>query len=168
MHKTIAPGKSNLVEYIKFSLVIAGIILASYLLYGYGESQGIPEYMRWFMGVFMATFATFKFIGYKTFVATFASYDIVARRFSLYGKLFPFIEISLASLYLLDILPVGRNILVAAVTGIAAIGVFREIYRRKAGVHCACLGNVIKLPLSTVSLVEDVAMFAMAIMMLMV
>ena len=155
-------------EYIKFSLIIAGIIIASYLLYDYGETQGIPEYMRWFMGVFMATFAAFKFIGYKMFVTTFARYDIVAQRFSLYGKLFPFIEMSLASLYLLDILPVGRNILVAIVAGVAAIGVFREVYRRKTNIHCACLGNVIKLPLSTVSLFEDLAMFAMAITMLLI
>ena len=168
MHKTIAHGKSNLVEYIKFSLVVLGIILVSYLLYDYSEARGVPEYMRWFMGVFMATFAAFKFIGYKMFVATFASYDIVARRFNLYGKLFPFIEISLASLYLLDILPVGRNILVAAVTGIAAIGVFRAVYLRKTDIHCACLGNVIQLPLSTISLIEDLAMFAMAITMLMI
>ena len=167
-HNTAAHRKSNLVEYLKFSLVVAGIIIVSYLLYDYSEVQGAPEYMRWFMGVFMATFAIFKFIGYKMFVATFASYDIVAQRFSLYGKLFPFIELSLASLYLLNILPVGRNILVAAVTGIAAIGVFRAVYRRKTDIHCACLGNVIKLPLSTISLVEDLAMFAMAIIMLMV
>ena len=164
----MAHVKSNLVEYIKFSLVIAGIILVSYLLYNYGGVEGIPTYMRWFMGVFMATFAAFKFVGYKTFAATFAGYDIVARRFSFYGKLFPFIEMSLALLYLLDILPVGRNLLVALVTGIAAIGVFREIYRRKSGVHCACLGSIIKLPLSTVSLIEDLAMFVMAIVMLMI
>ena len=157
---------TRFVEYIKFSLIVLGIITVSYLLYGYGEAQGIPEYMRWFMGVFMATFATFKFIGYKMFIATFAKYDIVAQRFGLYGKLFPFIELSLALLYLLNILPVGRNILVALITGIAAIGVFREIYRRKSGIHCACLGNVIKLPLSTVSLIEDLTMFMMAIMML--
>lgn len=153
-------------EYIKFGLVIAGIIIASYLLYDYGEVRGIPEYMRWFMGVFMATFAAFKFIGYKMFVATFIRYDIVAQRFSFYGKLFPFIEMSLALLYLLNILPVGRNILVAVVTGIAAVGVCREVYRRKTNIHCACLGNIIKLPLSTVSLIEDLAMFAMAIAML--
>ncbi len=161
-------GKSNTVEYIKYGFVIAGIILASYLLYNHGETSGIPEYMRWFMGVFMATFAVFKFIGYKAFAAAFANYDIVARRFSLYGKLFPFIQVSLALLYLLDVLPVGRNILVAAITGIAAIGVFKEVKKRKTGVHCACLGNIIKLPLSTVSLIEDVTMFVMAITMLMI
>ena len=164
----MACGKSNLSEYIKFSLVVLGIIIVSYLLYDYNGIQGIPEYMRWFMGVFMAIFAAFKFIDYKMFVATFANYDIVARRFSLYGKLFPFIEVSLALLYLLNILPVGRNILVAIITGIATIGVLRAIYRRKADIHCACLGNVIKLPLSTISLVEDLAMFTMAIMMLLI
>ena len=167
-HNKMTHGKSSFIEYIKFGLIIAGIIIASYLLYASGETGGIPEYMRWLMGVFMATFAAFKFIGYKMFVATFAGYDIVAQRFSLYGKLFPLIEMSLALLYLLNVLPVGRNILVAVVTGTAAIGVFREIYQRKTGIHCACLGNVIKLPLSTVSLIENVSMFAMATAMLMI
>ena len=161
-------GKSNTIEYIKYGFVITGIILASYLFYSYGGRGGIPEYMRWFMGVFMATFAIFKFIGYKAFATAFANYDIVAQRFSLYGKLFPFIQMFLALLYLIDILPIGRNILVAAITGIAAIGVFKEVRKRKTGIHCACLGNIIKLPLSTVSLIEDVAMFIMAIIMLMI
>ena len=163
----MAHEKSNTVEYIKYGFVITGIILASYLFYSYGGRGGILEYMRWFMGVFMATFAVFKFIGYKAFAAAFANYDIVTQRFSFYGKLFPFIQIFLALLYLIDILPIGRNILVAAITGIAAIGVFKEVRKRKTGIHCACLGNIIKLPLSTVSLIEDVAMFIMAIIMLM-
>jgi hypothetical protein len=38
--------------------------------------------------------------------------------------------------------------------------------KRRAGIHCACLGNVIKLPLSTVSLVEDIGMGLMAAAML--
>ena len=131
-------------EYIKFSLIIVGIIIVSYLLYNYGETRGTPEYMRWFMGVFMATFAAFKFIGYKMFVTTFAKYDIVAQRFRFYGKLFPFIEMSLASLYLFNILPVGRNVLVAIVAGVAAIGVFREVYRRKNQHSLRMLGQCYK------------------------
>jgi hypothetical protein len=49
--------------------------------------------------------------------------------------------------------------------GVGTIGVYQEI-KKRSGVHRACLGNVIKLPLSTVSLIEDVGMGLMAMFML--
>ena len=159
-------SRTDSFEYLKFGLVIAAIFLASYLLYGQSGISGATEYMRWFMGVFMATFAAFKLTGYRTFATAFAGYDIIARRFSAYARLFPFIELSLALLYLLDWLPAGRDILVVLISGTAAIGVFKEIYRGKSGLGCACLGNVIKLPLSSISLIENLGMLVMASMML--
>ena len=153
---------SSTTEYIKFFVVIFGIISVSIALSSISESGGIQEYLRWFMGVFMVTFAAFKFIGYKSFSTMFAGYDVVAKRFSFYGKLFPFIQLALGLLYLMNLLPDARHALVLVVAGVSSIGVFKEISKRKSGVHCACLGNVIKLPLSTVSFVEDAGMFVMA------
>jgi hypothetical protein len=49
--------------------------------------------------------------------------------------------------------------------GIGAIGVIRAL---KAGldVRCACMGTVLDVPLSTVTLTEDIAMGLMALSML--
>jgi hypothetical protein len=80
---------------------------------------------------------------------------------------FPFIEAFLGFWYLLSEGPVHLNVLTMFITGTAAIGVYKEVVRKPGSKFmCACLGNIIRLPLSKVSLVENVAMFAMASLML--
>lgn len=158
--------KSHTNEYIKFGVVMAGIVAASFALQDMSGQDGFAESLRYFMGVFMVVFASFKLIGYKMFVMMFPGYDIVAKRFKAYAYAFPLIQMALGLAYLVDVLPVTRDVIVLLFTGLASIGVFQEVYKRKSGVHCACLGNVIKLPLSTVSFIEDVGMFVMAATML--
>lgn len=164
-HHHMASAKSDAVEYVKFVAVLAGIFLASwYLQNRYGDS--VESWMGYFMGMFFVIFAAFKLIGYRMFVEMFAGYDIIAKRFKPYGYLYPAIELGLGILYLANFIPGTRDVLTLIVMAVGSIGVFQEIYHRRSGIRCACLGNVIKLPLSTVSLVEDVGMAAMAIAML--
>jgi hypothetical protein len=164
-HEEMVHGESSTKEYIKFALVlitIVGISAAINTIFGDG---GWMEFMRWFMGVFLAVFASFKFLGYRMFAQMFAGYDVIAKRFMPYAYAYPFIEVGLAVLYLGDIAPLARDIFTVIFMSVSAVGVLQEI-RKKSGVHCACLGNVIKLPLSTVSLIEDVGMGGMALIML--
>ena len=151
------------VEYLKFFGVIIGSSIAAYLFAG---THDWMELMRWFMGVFFVVFAAFKFAGYKMFVMMFQGYDIVAKRFKAYANAYPFIEALLGLSFIMNLAPLPRNLLTLAIMSVAAVGVFQEIYHRRSGVYCACLGNIIKLPLSTVSLVENVTMAAMAFVML--
>lgn len=159
------PSESSLIEYLKFALVILSIVLLSWWLNGNWGAGGWSEYLRWFMGVFFMVFAAFKLIGYNMFVMMYPGYDIVARRFKAYAYAYPFIELGLGLLYLADMIPVLREIITVVIMGVGSIGVFQEI-KRRSGIHCACLGNIIKLPLSTVSLVEDVGMGLMALVMI--
>lgn len=152
-------------EIVKFILVIAGITAVSWILYLNFGQTGLTEYLNWFMGVFFAVFASFKFIGYKMFVMMFAGYDVIAKRSKIYAHAYPFIEASLAIVYLFNLLPTARDWITLVVMGVSAIGVAQEI-KKRSGIHCACLGNVIKLPLSTVSLVEDVGMGLMALFLI--
>lgn len=159
-----ATSANNAVEYLKFAGVIAFIILASVLIYNFWS--GAHSWMPIFMGAFLVTFAGFKLAGYKMFVMMFSGYDLIAKKSKLYARAYPFIELLLGVAFLFNFLPIASNILVILLLGIGSIGVFQEIYHRRSGFYCACLGNIIKLPLSTVSLVEDVTMVAMAIAML--
>lgn len=163
-HHVIA-GESSPKEYAKFVLVIAGITGTSTALHYLIGTPGADDWMRWFMGVFFVVFASFKLVGYRMFAMMFAGYDIVAKRFRTYAYAYPFIELGLGLLYLTNAVPMARDVLTLLVMSIGSIGVYQEI-RRRSGIHCACLGNVIKLPLSTVSLVEDVGMGLMAAIML--
>ncbi len=158
-------SESSLIEYLKLALVIISITVSAGILnsnYGLG---GWQEYLRWFMGVFFVVFATFKLIGYQMFAMMFAGYDVVAKRFKTYSYIYPFIELGLGVLYLTDFLPLTRDIATVTIMGIGTIGVTQEI-KKRSGIHCACLGNIIKLPLSTVSLIEDAGMGLMAAVML--
>jgi hypothetical protein len=158
-------AESSAREYTKFALVVWFILLASlWPTYADGLASA-DEWMRWFMGFFLVTFAGFKFIGFEMFALMFAEYDIVAKRSRLYALAYPFIEFGLGVLYLADLGAPARDAVTLAVMAVGAVGVWRAIAARR-GVHCACLGNVIKLPLSSVSLVEDLAMGAMAAFML--
>ena len=156
-------GEYSPTELGKFVLVLVGITMVSFVLWG--GNGGWLEYLRWFMGVFFITFAGFKLAGYQMFAEMFAGYDVVAKRFKPYAYAYPFIELALGMVYLADLLPVVRDVIALAVMAIGTVGVAQEI-RRRSGIHCACLGNIIKLPLSTVSLVEDVGMGVMAAVML--
>lgn len=159
-------AESSAREYVKFGLVVWFIFLASlWPTYADGVANA-QEWMRWFMGFFLATFAAFKFIGYDMFPVMFAEYDPIAKRSRLYARTYPFIEFGLGVLYLGNLGGRTRDALTLAVTAIGAVGVWGAISARRSAVHCACLGNVIKLPLSSVSLVEDLAMGAMAAMLL--
>jgi hypothetical protein len=47
----------------------------------------------------------------------------------------------------------------------SALGVIKAV-ANKTQIQCACLGTVFKLPMSTVTIVEDVGMVLMAVLML--
>jgi hypothetical protein len=165
MIRVMVESQSSIREYVKFSSLIVVIILVSlFLKLRYGH-DGYIDYLRWFMGIFFVVFALFKLVGYRMFTLMFSGYDIIARRFKPYSYAYPFIELLLGILYLTNQGARTLDTVTILVMGAGSIGVFQEIGRR-SGIHCACLGNIIKLPLSTVSFVEDVGMGLMAIAML--
>jgi hypothetical protein len=51
------------------------------------------------------------------------------------------------------------------VMGFSSIGVIQSVVSKKK-IQCACLGAVFNLPMSTVTIIEDLLMVAMAIFML--
>lgn len=151
-------------DYLKFAGIIAGIFLISwlYLRLAAGDFSGL-EYTRIFMGVFFLVFAGFKLLDLKGFAASYQMYDIIAKRIRIYAYLYPFIELGLGLGYFLNVPFTDAATLV--IMAIGAIGVARQLLRGSK-IKCACLGTFIKLPLTTVSLIEDLAMGVMAAILL--
>lgn len=162
-HNHIQPLESP-IEYAKFAAVIIAILVASLVLASWRD-WSVMGFMAQFMGVFFITFGAFKLAGLQMFVITYRGYDILAKRFKFWAWAFPFIEIALGLSYLAIGNNLWLNIITIFVTGLAGIGVAKEL-RRKSDFKCACLGSVIRLPLSKVSLVENLAMFGMAVYMI--
>lgn len=162
-HNHIQPLESP-IEYVKFAAVIFGIGIISLLLASWRD-WSVMGFMIQFMGVFFITFGVFKLLGLQMFVITYRGYDILAKRFKFWAWAFPLIEIILGLSYLALGNNLWLNTITILITGLAGIGVAKEL-QRKSDFKCACLGSVIRLPLSKVSLVENLAMFGMAAYMI--
>jgi hypothetical protein len=119
------------------------------------------ETMRYFMAGFFLVFAFFKLLDVRAFATAYAGYDLLAARWKGWGLVYPFVELALGMAYLANYNPVLTSWVTIIVMGFSAIGVVRAVLS-KTQIQCACLGTVFKLPMSTVTIVEDVGMVLMA------
>ena len=122
-------------------------------------------WMRLFMAGFFVVFAGFKLLDVRGFSDSYRMYDVVAERLPIWGLLYPFVELGLGLAYLTDVAPFWTNVVTIVVLGVSAIGVIQTVLDKRA-IRCACLGTGFNLPMSTVTIVEDVGMVAMAAAML--
>ena len=155
---------SWLATYSPLLLILAYILGASVLVQvGMGGAASIngPETMRYFMAGFFVVFSFFKLLDVNAFADAYSGYDLLARRWRGWGLIYPFVELALGIAYLAHFSPVLTHWVTILVMGFSAIGVIRAV-SSKTRIQCACLGTVFKLPMSTVTIVEDVGMVAMA------
>lgn len=169
-HHVMDDSTNQKLEYLKLFLVMVAIVVVSTFIYGVNDAQGfeglnaIEKYLAIFMGVFFVTFAMFKIINIDSFIDGFRMYDLIAKRSKVYAGLYPVLQMFLGvSMFIFASNPIP-HFLAAVLSFIALIGVYFKV-RAKEKIHCACLGNVIKMPLSTISAIEDGLMFVMALYM---
>jgi hypothetical protein len=123
------------------------------------------EWMHDFMGFFLVVFSMFKFFDMPGFADGFQMYDLLAKPFRPYAFVYPFIELGLGLAYLARWNPVVTYSVTIGVMLWGAAGVLLAL-KKGLDINCACMGTVLKVPLSTVALVEDLGMAAMAGVML--
>jgi copper chaperone CopZ len=121
--------------------------------------------MRNFMGGFFILFSLFKIIDLHGFVEGFQSYDLLAQKWKPYAFIYPFLELVLGMLYFANIFPTITNIFTLIIMLIGTLGVAQALLQKRA-IQCACLGTIFKLPMTKVTLAEDLLMGIMALMML--
>jgi len=117
--------------------------------------------MYFFMGYFFLFLSMFKFFDLPGFVKGFATYDLITKRYSLYGYLYPFIEFSLGLSYLAGWHLVVLNSITVVLMAISGAGVLQSVLAGRK-IKCACLGTMLNVPLSTVSILENFGMGSMA------
>lgn len=117
--------------------------------------------MSTFMAGFFLAFSFFKMLDITGFASSYRMYDIVAKRFPAYGKAYPFIELALGVAYGTGWNPLVTNAATLVVMGVSLVGVVQSVLDKKK-IRCACLGSVFNLPMTTVTIVEDGLMLAMA------
>ena len=159
-----AESLSWFATYKPLLLIVAYILGASVLVQtGLGTAVDISamQTMRYFMAGFFIVFSFFKLLDIPAFAMAYSSYDLLAARWQGWGYVYPFVELALGVAYLVNFNPLLTNWVTVIVMGFSAIGVIRAVMN-KTRIQCACLGTVFKLPMSTVTIVEDVGMVAMA------
>lgn len=145
-------------------LVWVSVLVAAALWRSYGPDAGPTRGMHDFMGFFLVVFALLKLFDLDAFAEGFQKYDLLAKSFRPYAFAYPFIELALGLAYLSFWRPTTVYLATIIVLGFSALGVIRALVRG-LNVRCACMGTVLKVPLSTVALVEDLSMFGMALVM---
>ena len=121
--------------------------------------------MRHFMSGFFITFSFFKLLDLSGFASAYRSYDIIARRSEIWAYSYPFIELLLGIAYLVNLIPIITNSFTLLLMTVGAVGVLKALLDKQA-IRCACLGTALNLPMTKVTLLEDLAMAAMAAIML--
>jgi len=164
-NETAMQAKSWLTNY-KPILLIFGYITAIALLLalkqdGFDWMKG----MNIFMAGFFLSFSFFKMLDLEGFTESYAMYDIVAKQVKPWGYIYAFIELSLGLAYASGFQPLLTNVVTLVVMTISIVGVLQAVFNKRK-IQCACLGAVFKLPMSTVTIIEDVLMIAMSGVML--
>lgn len=145
---------------IIFSMIII-FTLVRQIIYGFEWMSAMHD----FMGSFFIIFGAFKIINLKGFVQAYRMYDILAQRSIFYAYLYPFIELVLGIMYLMRFQLIIANWITLVLMIVSSIGVARELAQNKQ-IVCACLGAVFKIPMTYVTLAEDLIMGVMAAIML--
>lgn len=147
--------------FVIVSYICGGSLLRAIL----GGDFAFEALMKTFMGGFFVVFSMFKMIDLRGFADGYSTYDLLAQRSRKYALAYPFLELALGIAYLANWAVLVANFLTVLLMSIGSVGVFRALRDKKA-IQCACLGTALNLPMTKVTLVEDVAMGAMAVMMI--
>ena len=157
--------KPWLATYQPLFLIVGYILMTTLALNLAQASFNTERWMMHFMAGFFLVFSFFKMLNIKAFASSYAMYDLLAIRCKAYGFVYPFIELALGLTYLLGIAPQITNTATLVIMGFSSLGVIRAVMNKQK-IRCACLGTVFQLPMSTMTLIEDLLLAGMAAWML--
>lgn len=157
--------RSWLITYYPIFLIAGYVTGVSLLVNLSSEGLNWQSFMSTFMAGFFLVFSAFKLLNIQGFADAYATYDLLAKRWHKYGYLYPFLELALGILYLLSIFSFFTHVATILLMGFSSLGVIKALWKKQT-IRCACLGTVLNIPMSSITLIEDLAMVAMAFSML--
>ena len=112
------------------------------------------------MGTLLILFGVLKLINLAKFVEIFSKYDIISQKFKIYGYIFPFIEIIIGILLIKGYKLQYIYNLINTLMIISIISVSISVVQGKE-LRCGCLGSFFHIPLSYVTVFENIYMLVM-------
>ena len=167
IHAPLSPIDTStwFATYKPLLLVFAYILLVTFAIEFANGGFVLHRWMPNFMAGFFLVFSFFKLLDLRGFASSYAMYDVLAKRVPAYGFVYPFIELGLGASYLLAFKPMLVNAITLIVMLFSSLGVIIAVGNQQK-IRCACLGAVFNLPMSTVTIIEDLLMATMAAWML--
>lgn len=142
--------------------LITVIFAAGHSLY-YGWSGYI--FMQFLMAGYFLMFGTLKVVNWQKFVLSYQAYDDLAKRSRVYAQLYPAIEITIGVLYYIGVMWWPLHVFVGLLMTQKAYSTW-HVLRSGSILQCACLGGFFSIPITRVTVFEDLFMAAMAVYML--
>ena len=156
--------KSNKIKQLKPLFIILGYISVTSILLNF-RNWNSTHAMLDFMGLFYIIFSFFKILDIKGFSTSFKMYDPLAKKITIYGYIYPFIEILLGLMFLTRIEVNIALLITIIILGITSVGVTKTLLNKRT-INCACLGTTLKLPMTEATFIENAIMITMAIVLL--
>ena len=156
--------KSNKIKQLKPLFIILGYISVTSILLNF-RNWNSTNAMLDFMGLFYIIFSFFKILDIKGFSTSFKMYDPLAKKITIYGYIYPFIEILLGLMFLTRIEVNIALLITIIILGITSVGVTKTLLNKRT-INCACLGTTLKLPMTEATFIENAIMITMAIVLL--
>ena len=152
-------------KFLPLIIAFVAIILYTVAILIYHGSWDSLYAMRHFEGAFFIIFGGLKILHWQGFVNAYRKYDIIAMHSTIYAYIYPLIELSLGVAYLIAFQLLITNIITLILMVIGTIGIAKALMRKQK-IVCACMGTVFKVPMTAVTLVEDLLMGVMALLMI--
>ena len=156
--------RSSKIKQLKPLFIILGYISVTSILLNF-RNWNSTNAMIDFMGLFYIIFSFFKILDIKGFSKSFKMYDPLAKKITIYGYIYPFIEILLGLMFLTRIEVNIALLITIIILGITSVGVTQTLLNKKT-INCACLGTTLKLPMTEATFIENAIMIIMAIILL--
>ncbi len=144
------------------SLVTIAVAARDFSVAGYVDTSSA---MMNFMAGFFLVFSGLKLMDIAGFARGYGMYDLLAAKVPAYGYVYPLLELALGLAYLTRFQMHTTNVVTLVLMTFSALGVARSLVQKKQ-FQCACLGTLLKVPLTKVALIEDLLMAVMAAIML--
>ena len=126
------------------------------------KSQDSNVLIKNYMGIIYIVFGFLKLYDIDKFVNVFRKYDIIANKVEFWAWLYPFIEI-LLGISLLSNVFVNKTMKITLVLMIISIISVSISLLKNQNLRCGCLGTFFHIPLSYVTISENVAMLALSL-----
>ena len=148
----------------KHSLILISFIFISVFLINYIyikiSKKDTKNIKTNFMGSILTLFGLAKLYDLKKFSNIFQQYDIISKYIPIYSYIYPFIEIILGIHYIKNKNINVINKFTISIMLISIISVCMSLYLGQT-LRCGCLGSFFHIPLSYVTLSENILMILM-------